>query len=318
MHGKVTESRALSPNPVRTDVDSETMPPAALVLALGMFLMFALLDTSAKYLVTSGLTAAFVVWCRFASQALIQFAVSRAWANGDVWRMRNIVMQLLRGLALPATTLLNFKALETLQLAQTVSVFLSAPMVVTAMAGPLLGEWAGPRRWLAIMVGFVGVLVVVRPGTAMFDFAILYSIGATVVYAIYSILTRKLAGTETQASLVFYPSLVGVVLLGPFAWADAVLPESLFDTVLLCVFGVFGMIGHTMFIKASRIASAPKLAPFVYSQLLWMTLLGYLVFGNLPDWWTVAGATIICASGLYLMYRERVLRLARISAPVER
>lgn len=308
----------MSPTTPRTDVDAEAMPPVALALSLGMFLMFALLDTSAKYLVTSGLTAFFVVWCRFASQALAQFALSRAWANADVWRIRNFLLQLLRGLALPLTTFLNFKALETLQLAQTVSVLLSAPMVVTALAGPLLGEWAGPRRWMAIMVGFVGVLVVVRPGTAMFDFAILYSIGATFVYALYSILTRKLAGTETQASLVFYPSLVGVLLLGPFAWTDVVLPKTLFDTVLLCVFGVFGMIGHTMFIKASRIASAPKLAPFVYSQLLWMTLLGFVVFGDLPDWWTVAGAAIICASGLYLMYRERVLRLSRISAPVER
>ena len=302
----------------RKDVDTEAMPPLALALSLGMFLMFALLDTSAKYLITVGLTASFVVWCRFASQAGVQFVLSRAWSNPDVWRMTNIPLQLLRGLALPATTLLNFKALETLQLAQTVSVFLSAPMVITALAGPLLGEWAGIRRWTAIMIGFAGVLVVVRPGTAMFDPAILYSVAATFVYALYGILTRKLAGSETEASLVFYPSLIGILLLGPFAWANAALPANPLEIVLLSVFGIFGMIGHTMFIKASRLASAPKLAPFVYSQLLWMTLLGFIVFGDLPDWWTVLGAAIICASGLYLMYRERVLRLARSAAPVER
>ena len=294
------------------------MPPVALGLVLGMFFMFALLDTSAKYLVTSGLTAFVVVWFRFAAQALVQFVLSRAWTNTDVWKMRHVLLQLLRGLALPMTTLLNFKALETLQLAQTASVFLSAPMVVTALAGPLLGEWAGPRRWAAIMVGFIGVLVVVRPGTSMFDLAILYSIAATFVYAVYSILTRRLAGTESQASLIFYPSLIGVLLFAPFAWVDMTLPETAFDTALLFVFGIFGMIGHTMFVKASRVASAPKIAPFVYSQLLWMTLLGYLVFGDLPDMWTVAGAAIICASGLYLMYRERVLRLARSAASVER
>lgn len=303
---------------VRKDVDTEAMPRAALALSLGMFLMFALLDTSGKYLVTSGLAASFVVWFRFASQAAVQFVISRAWANADAWRMHNILLQVLRGLALPITTLLNFKALETLQLAQTVSVFLSAPMVITALAGPLLGEWAGPRRWAAIMVGFVGVLVVVRPGTAMFDPAILYSIGATLVYALYSILTRRLAGTETQASLVFYSSFFGILILAPFAWANAQLPSHPLEVALLFLFGVFGMVGHTMFIKASRLASAPKLAPFVYSQLLWMTLLGFVVFGDLPDWWTVLGAAIICASGLYLMYRERVLRLARSAAPVER
>lgn len=303
---------------IRKNVDTEAMPPLALALSLGMFLMFALLDTSAKYLITAGLAASFVVWCRFASQALVQAVLSRAWSNPDVWRMANIPLQLLRGLALPTTTLLNFKALETLQLAQTVSVFLSAPMVITALAGPLLGEWAGIRRWTAIMVGFVGVLIVVRPGTAMFDPAILYSIAATFVYALYGILTRKLAGSETEASLVFYPSLVGIVLLGPFAWANSALPAHPLEIGLLTVFGIFGMIGHTMFIKASRLASAPKIAPFVYSQLLWMTLLGFIVFGDLPDWWTVLGAAIICASGLYLMYRERVLRLARSAAPVER
>ncbi|MFZ2103544.1 MAG: DMT family transporter [Oricola sp.] len=96
------------------------------------------------------------------------------------------------------------------------------------------------------------------------------------------------------------------------------MPSSVLDIVLLCTFGGLGMIGHGLFVKASRIASAPKLAPFVYTQLLWMTLLGYLVFGDLPDWWTVAGAAVICASGLYLMYRERVLRLSRLSAPIER
>jgi drug/metabolite transporter (DMT)-like permease len=318
MQQRSPEVSALSANTPRKDVDTEAMPPLALALALGMFLTFAMLDTSAKYLITTGLAASFVVWCRFASQALVQFAISRAWSNRDVWRMNNIPLQLLRGLALPATTLLNFKALETLQLAQTVSVFLSAPMMITALAGPLLGEWAGIRRWMAIMVGFVGVLVVVRPGTAMFDPTILYAIAAVFVYALYGILTRRLAGSETEASLVFYPSLVGIALLAPFAWANAALPANAFDTALLTVFGIFGMIGHTMFIKASRIASAPKIAPFVYSQLLWMTLLGYIVFGDLPDWWTVAGAGIICASGLYLMYRERVLRLARSSAPVER
>ena len=294
------------------------MPPVALALAFGMFFMFALLDTTAKYLVTSGLAASFVVWFRFVSQAIVQLGISRAWSNPDVWRMRNIPLQVLRGVALPATTLLNFKALETLQLAQTVSVFLSAPMLITALAGPLLGEWAGVRRWTAIMVGFVGVLIVVRPGTAMFDVAILYSVSATFVYALYGILTRMLAGSETEGSLVLYPSLVGVALLGPFAWANAAWPAGLFDTALLCVFGIFGMIGHTMFIKASRISSASKIAPFVYSQLLWMTLLGFVVFGDLPDWWTVLGAAVICASGLYLMYRERKLRLERSSIPADR
>lgn len=295
----------------RTDVDAEAMPPAAMGLALGTFMMFAVMDTIAKYLVTAGFAAVFVVWCRFTSQGVILFFISRAWRNPDVWRMRNVLLQVLRGLALPLTTLFNFKALQTLQLAETVTVFLSAPMIVTALAGPLLGEWAGWRRWTAIGVGFLGVLLVVRPGTDMFTGAILYSVAATFVYALYSILTRKLAPSETQESLVFYSCFFGIVLIGPFAFAEARLPSVWTEGVLLSIIGGFGMAGHTLLIKASRLASASKVAPFVYSQLLWMTFLGFIVFGDVPDVWTIAGALVICSSGFYLMYRERVLRKER-------
>lgn len=295
----------------RTDVDAEAMPPAATALALGTFFMFACLDTSAKYLVTSGLAAVFVVWCRFTSQGVILFFTSRAWRNPDVWRMNNVALQVIRGLALPSTTLFNFLALEHLQLAQTVTVFLSGPMVVTALAGPLLGEWAGWRRWTAIGVAFIGVLLVVRPGTDMFVYPILYSVAATLVYAIYSILTRKLAATETEDSLVFYSCFFAIVLMAPFAWSQASMPENWLQIGLLCVFGALGMTGHTLLIRASRLASASKVAPFVYTQLLWMTALGFIVFGDVPDWWTVAGAGVICASGLYLLNRERLLRRER-------
>jgi drug/metabolite transporter (DMT)-like permease len=287
------------------------MPPVAAGLAVATFALFAIMDTVAKSLVTAGFAAVFVVWCRFASQGVILFLISQAWKNPDVWRMRNTLLQVLRGLALPLTTLLNFKALETLQLAETVTVFLAAPMIVTALAGPLLGEWAGWRRWTAIGVGFVGVLLVVRPGTEMFSGAILYSVAATLVYAIYSILTRKLASTETQESLVFYSCFFGIVLIAPFAYVHATTPETAWQLVRLCVMGAFGIAGHWLLITASRLASATKLAPFVYTQLLWMTLLGYFVFGDIPDIWTIAGALVICASGLYLMNRERILRKER-------
>jgi drug/metabolite transporter (DMT)-like permease len=298
---------------IRTDVDAETMPPAAIGLAFGTFAMFAFMDTAAKFLVTAGLASVFVVWCRFASQGVIVFFTSRAWSNRDVWRMQNVVLQVLRGLSLPLMTLLNFKALETLQLAETVTVFLTAPMMVTALAGPLLGEWAGRRRWAAIGVGFLGVLLVARPGTAMFSGAILFSIAATVVYSLYSIMTRKLAQTESQESLVFYSCFFGILIIAPFAYVQASTPPTWLHLVLLCSFGGFGMAGHIMLIKASRIATASKVAPFVYSQLLWMTLLGFIVFGDFPDLWTIAGALVICASGLYLMNRERVLHNERKS-----
>ena len=314
--GHFTESCILDPipnsRPVRHDVDREAMPPVAMVLALFTFMCFAVLDTGAKYLVTAGYAAIFVVWCRFLSHAVISFIAFQGWRRADMYRMNNAPLQILRGLLLPTTTLFNFLALRDLQLAQTISIFLSVPMLVTAMAGPLLGEWAGPRRWAAIMVGFIGVLIVVRPGTDVFSVSIIWSILATITYSLYSILTRKLAMQESQSSLVFYSSIFATILMAPPALIYGQMPSSLFDWVLLASLGMLGLGGHALLVKASRLASASKVAPFVYSQLLWMTGLGFIVFGDVPDGWTVLGASIICMSGIYIMNRERqIARNAR-------
>lgn len=281
------------------------MPPVAMLLAILTFMCFAALDTGAKYLVTAGYAAIFVVWCRFISHTVISFIAFQGWRRADMYRVTNMPLQVLRGLLLPATTLFNFMALRELQLAQTISIFLSVPMLVTAMAGPLLGEWAGPRRWAAIMVGFIGVLIVVRPGTDVFSLAIIWSILAATTYSLYSIVTRKLAMQESQPSLVFYSSIFATVLLAPSALIYGQVPGSTFDWLLLASLGAFGLGGHALLVKASRLASASKLAPFVYSQLLWMTGLGFIVFGDVPDGWTMVGASIICISGIYIMNRER-------------
>lgn len=277
----------------------------AMLLAILTFMCFAALDTGAKYLVTAGYAAIFVVWCRFISHTVISFIAFQGWRRADMYRVTNMPLQVLRGLLLPATTLFNFMALRELQLAQTISIFLSVPMLVTAMAGPLLGEWAGPRRWAAIMVGFIGVLIVVRPGTDVFSLAIIWSILAATTYSLYSIVTRKLAMQESQPSLVFYSSIFATVLLAPSALIYGQVPGSTFDWLLLASLGAFGLGGHALLVKASRLASASKLAPFVYSQLLWMTGLGFIVFGDVPDGWTMVGASIICISGIYIMNRER-------------
>lgn len=295
----------VNPRPARHDVDREAMPPVAMVMALGTFMCFAALDTTAKYLVTAGYAAIFVVWVRFLSHAVISFFAFQGWRRADMYRMKNAPLQVLRGLLLPATTLFNFMALRELQLAQTVSIFLSVPMLVTALAGPLLGEWAGPRRWAAIMVGFVGVLIVVRPGTDVFSVSIVWSIMAAITHSIYSIVTRKLALQESQTSMVFYSSIFAAVLMAPPALIYGQMPGSAFDFALLAGLGVFGLSGHALLVKASRLASASKVAPFIYSQILWMIALGFFVFGDVPDGWTLVGASIICMSGFYIMNRER-------------
>ena len=299
------------PKNIRRDIDDVGMPPEAIILALGTFFMFAILDTTAKFLVVAGMAPVFVVWSRFTSQAVIFLTMHKAWSNRTIFAVNNWPLSILRGLLLPLTTMFNFAALQHLQLAETVTIFLASPMLVTALSGPILGEWAGRKRWAAILVGFIGVLLVVRPGTDVFTWPIVLSIGAMVSYSLYSILTRKLAGTESQDSLVFYSCIFGAILLAPFAWINASLPAETWHWGLLILTGIFGMTGHTLLVKASKISSAGKVSPFVYSQLLWMVVLGYMIFGDIPDLWTISGAAIICASGFYIMLRERKLSQLR-------
>lgn len=279
-------------------------------MVLGTYFLFSVLDTLGKYLVLNGFTPYMVVWVRFLVHGLILFAVLRAWNHAEVWRMNRPRLHMLRALLLPLTTLFNFAALQFLQLDQTVAIFLAVPMVVTALGGPILGEWAGPRRWAAVIFGFVGVLIVARPGTSMFELPILLSVGATLTYAVYSILTRKLANSETPQSLNFYPTVFGSVALLPLALLNWHLPQTSTEGLALLAAGCVGLTGHLLLIRASGLTSAAKIAPFIYTQIVWMVALGYFVFGDVPDGYTILGSLIICTSGLYLMYREHQLRKA--------
>ncbi len=301
------------------DRKAAAVPDAAVVsavpVALLAFFLFSCLDTSAKWLVTAGHAVLFVVWVRFTIQALVLFVAYRGWSNGRLWSMRNPPLQILRGLLLPVMTYFNFLALQELQLAQTISVLLASPIVVGVLAGPLLGEWAGPRRWAAILVGFVGVLMVVRPGGAEFGWPVIFILISMMSYSVYLVLTRKLASVETPESLIFYSCFFAVFVYAPFALPQAALPNGPTDAFAFLLAGVAGMVGHMALIRASAIAGASRVTPFMYSQILWMTLFGFVLFGDVPDGWTIAGGLVICSAGLYLMNRERqIMREQRKTA----
>lgn len=284
------------------------MPAAAIGITLGSFFFFSLLDSSAKWLVVGGQAVVFVVWVRFSIQAIFLLVFYQGWKNPRLWRMQKPLLQIIRGLLLPTMTLFNFLALQYLQLAETISVLLASPIVVAALAGPVLGEWAGPRRWAAIFIGFIGVLIVVRPGTEVFTWPVVFIIISMLSYSIYLVLTRKLAGIETPESLIFYSCLFGAVLFAPVAVGEAQMPAQLSDWFAFALAGMAGMIGHMGIIKATRMADAAKVTPFIYTQIIWMTGLGFILFGDLPDVWTVVGMLVIAASGLYLWFREHQLR----------
>ena len=274
-----------------------------------------MLDTSAKYLVLSGMNAVFVSWVRFVVHLVLVLLLLRAWSNRQMFKVGSLPLQLLRGVFLFGSTVFNFLALMTLQLAETVSIFFFAPMIITALAGPLLGEWAGWRRWMAVVVGFVGVLVITRPGVGSFGVGHVYALSAMLSYCFYVIMTRRMGATESPESLIFYSALAPVVLLLPAVPFVASMPEDPFHLVILLSLGFYGGLGHWLVIRAYKIATTSALAPYPYLQMVWMVGLGYLVFHQLPDMWTLAGAAIIVASGLYILYRERVLRLRRSAGP---
>lgn len=290
-------------------------PLAAILLVFAAGFLFSFLDAGAKHLGSVGMSAPFVAWARFAGHLVLALIFLNAWRNRAVFTVRSLPAQVLRGVFLFGSTFFNFQALKTLQLAETVSIMFVGPMVITALAGPMLGEWAGWRRWLAVIVGLAGVLVITRPGLGVFHVGHVFALCAMLSYCFYVIMTRRMGATESADSLIFYSALTPVILMAPALPVYASVPPSWFDWLVLLSLGFFGGLGHWLLIKAYRQATTAALAPYPYLQMVWMVALGWLFFGDLPDRWTVVGALIIVASGLYIVHRERTLRLRNASSP---
>jgi drug/metabolite transporter (DMT)-like permease len=226
------------------------------------------------------------------------------------------LMQLCRSALLLISTAFNFFALRYLQLDEALAILFSTPFLVALLCGPLLGEWVGWRRWTAISVGFFGVLLVARPGFGGLHPAALLSFGSAVCYALYVIATRVLSRSDSSETTLFYSNLVGAIAMLPvipFVWTT---PDSVFVVALMVLIGALGSGGHYLLIRGHRLAPASTLAPFIYTQLVWTTTLGFLVFGNVPQRWTIVGGLIVVASGLYLLNRERKVGKQEPSAPV--
>ncbi|MER9964405.1 DMT family transporter [Mesorhizobium sp. M0045] len=276
---------------------------------LSVYVFFTFLDTSSKYLVLAGVSALIVAWTRFAVHVLIVGVFLRGWREPLRFRPANLPAHITRGLLLFGSTMFNILALRTLQLAETTSIYFFGPMVITALAGPLLGEWAGWRRWLAIMSGFVGVLIITRPGVGVFGVGHLFALGSMLSNSFHVIMTRRMSATETSESLILFSALAPAVLLLPTLPFSPSLPQDGWHWFILLMLGVFGAIGHWLLVQAYRLATTTALAPYPYSQMIWMIISGLIVFNQFPDRWTLVGATVIVASGLYIVHREHRLRL---------
>jgi drug/metabolite transporter (DMT)-like permease len=278
-----------------------------IALMCGAVACFALLDTTAKYL-NLYMSALQVAWARYTGAFLFPFIVSNPWTRPGLTRTNRPVLQLARSVLLLGSTLCNFAALRYLQLDEAIALIFSTPFFVAALSGPMLGEWVRWRRWSAIAVGFLGVVVVARPGAASFHPAALLSLSAALCYALYSIATRILARTDSNETTLFYSNVVGALALLPVVPLVWTTPSDPLVIALMVVTGVIGSFGHYLLIAAHRLAPAAVLSPFIYSEIVLVTALGFLVFGDVPNRFTLTGAAIVVASGLYLLHRERKVR----------
>jgi drug/metabolite transporter (DMT)-like permease len=272
------------------------------VVAVGIF---AVMDTIAKYL-TRSYPVSGVVWVRYAASLVILFGFLAA--RGELGRVRTARpgLQITRGLLLALSSLLYFTSLTVLPLAEAAAIGFVMPLFLAVLAVPMLGERMDGARLAAVLLGLAGALVIVRPGATVFTFYALLPVGMALCNALYQILTRKVAGVEHPLTSLAWGSIVGAVLLAftlPFAW---VTPTNPWHWFLLAVIGVLASVGHFILIRAYDYANATGLAPFFYTQLVWVMLMGWLVFGDFPDGWSLLGMGIIVVSGLSLVGRQRL------------
>ena len=280
----------------------------ALRHALPLFLIagFCLssLDTTAKYLVRDH-SLLLVVWARYAGQTLVVTPFAFASAGPGFWRTRRLPLQLARSAFLLGATGCFFGGLRFLPLAEASSITFLAPIIVAALSYPLLRERPTRPRIVASIAGFLGILILLRPGSSVFHPAALLLIVAAACNALYQMLTRKLLGEKVHTTL-FYSAIVGTVgltALLPFALIESALALS--DALLLVLLGALAGLGHWFLTRAYMMAPASQLTPFTYLQIVWATAFGFLVFGQHPDGWSAVGMSIIAASGLLLAGAER-------------
>lgn len=273
-------------------------------MTLGAYVFFAFIDTSVKWLVLAGLPAFQLAFMRYLPHFLISTVLLLR--KGDGWgsfQSAHMGLVFLRAFLLASATLFNFITLNYLSLTVTGSIMFSAPIIVCALSWPLLGERVGPWRWFAIILGFMGVLVVIRPFDADFHWIALLNVYNAFSLALYSIITRKISGIVAPETMQFYMGAFGAIALFPLACWVWTPPANTLEWVLMVALGLWGWAGHEIFSRAHLFAPANTLMPYTYSFLLYLAVASYFVFDDVPDQWTMLGASIIVISGLIIWRR---------------
>jgi len=292
---------AARPAPARAD---RPFKGIALILASTVFLGAS--DVTAKYL-SATLPSIEIAWIRFLVFALIMTPAMLPGSPLFALRTGRPGLQLMRGAALLGSSLFFISSLRFLPIAEASATGFVSPLFVTALSIIFLGEKVGLRRWVATALGLVGVIIILRPGSGAFHPAAFFPLVSALAWACTLIMTRMLSGSERAITTMTYSSIAGVGILTalvPLVWVAPSWHDILFGIFI----GLASTVGQWIVVLAFRYANASVLAPFSYTQLLWVSILGFLIFGELPDGWTVTGAAFIVASGLYTAHRERVRR----------
>ena len=283
---------------------AKTLP---ILLMIGAVFCFASMDATAKYLMKE-IGPAQTIWARYTVQALLVTVLILPKIS-IYGKTKYPKLQFVRSVALMMATTLFFFAFSRLGLAEASAIFNISPVLITLGAFLFLREQIGPRRVIGILVSLLGALIIIRPGSGVFTIYAILPLGAAIFYSTYSLATRFVGTDESPWTSLFYSAIFGAICYSiyiVFHWN----PMSNNALLLTIIIGLFGTAGHICLIKALTLGEASLVAPFIYTNLLFTTIWGVVLFGNFPDFWTIAGALIIVAAGIYVWARDRANRKA--------
>ena len=278
----------------------------AIILNLSAWVMLPIMDGFAKYL-SSTLPVLQITWSRYFFTIVITLPIMLFFFRKNLTWTEQPKLQLIRGLLLFCANILFFYSISIISLAKALTLAFIAPLIVTSLSPFLLGEKVGYKRWAAVITGFIGSLIVIRPGFVELNLASIAALGTGVLYGFYLIITRKLHDSDNPLLTLLLTGIVGAVLgslIMPTVWVSPTITEW----YMMFAIGFFASLGHLFIILSLRYADASKLAPFGYFEIVTSIIIGYYFFNHFPDSWTFLGLFIIISSGIYIFRREHKIR----------
>jgi len=296
-------SETIQHKSIMLHADTPAKRRTGILLGSLVTIAFSVLDTAGKWLSTH-IPLIEIVWIRFAVAAIIALIVVLPKTNIQEFKHENLKIQSLRAIMMISMTVLNFAGLKYLQLAQANAILFSSPIIIALISSIFLKEKLSINIWIAILGGFFGVLVILDPLGTSFHPAMFFILAHATIYALFNILTRKMAASSSPDVTIVYSTVLPTILLLPLVIPQWQAPTGWIDYLVFFITGLFGFLGHYLLAIAYRFAKPTTISPFFYQQILYMIFLGWLIFGQIPQLNVLFGAVIVVACGLYLLLKE--------------